>query len=119
MKFEKNDASNRQLKVGETIKRALSEIINNKVYEPFLDKTSVIISEVKMTPDLRLANVYIYFLFDESITEKVFLENMLSIVPKLKGLLAKKVKLRYMPDIKFILDESFNQASKIENLLKD
>lgn len=119
MKFDTNAASNRQLKVGETIKRSLSEIINNKIHEPFLDNTSVIISEVKMTPNLRLANVYIYFLFDENITKEVFLENMVSIIPKLKGLLAKSIKLRYMPDIKFILDESFNEASKIENLLKD
>ncbi|MCH9753457.1 MAG: 30S ribosome-binding factor RbfA [Alphaproteobacteria bacterium] len=119
MKFDTNPASNRQLKVGETIKRSLSEIITNKIYETFLDGKSVIISEVKMTPDLRLANVYIYFLFDETIVEDVFLESMQSIVPKLKGLLAKKVKLRYMPDIKFILDESFNEASKIDKLLKD
>ena len=119
MKLDPSAPSNRQLKVGETLKRALSDILTNKVYEPFLEGISVIISEVKMTPDLKLANVYVYFLFNDEIDKDTFLENMFDLVPKLRGLLAKKVNLRYMPDIKFVLDETFNEVSKIEKLLKE
>ena len=72
-----------------------------------------------MTPDLRLANIYVFFLFNESIDKDKFLENMVNLTPRLKGILAQKVKLRYMPNLKFILDESFENASNINNALKD
>ena len=115
----RNEASNRQLKVGETIKRSLSEIISNKINEPFLEGVSVIISEVRMTPDLRLANIYVFFLMNEKMDKKLFLDFMTALSPKLKGMLAQKVKLRYMPNIRFILDESFENATHIQNILKD
>jgi ribosome-binding factor A len=111
--------SNRQLKVGETIKRALSEIFSNQIHEPSIEGISVIISEVRMTPDLRLANIYIFFLFNESIDKDNFLRNMVELTPRLKGMLVKKITLRYMPELKFILDDSFENASNINNALKD
>lgn len=119
MKNTENSASNRQLKVGEAIKRALSEIISHKVHEPFLEQISVIVSEVRMTPDLKLANVYIFFLFNEKMNKNLFLESMTSLIPKFKFFLAKEVNLRYMPNLKFILDESFDNAAHIESLLKE
>ena len=87
MAVRSESPSNRQLKVGEAIKRAVSEILSNKIHEPFLDKTSVIVSEVRMTPDLRLANIYVFFLFDETVDKKLFLQNLTAITPRLKNFL--------------------------------
>ncbi len=109
--------SQRQLRVGETIKRALSDILKTKIHEQFLDKSSVIISEVRMTPDLRLAYVYVFSLFNESLDKKVFLSNLTGITPKIRNILAKQVKLRYLPELRFILDLSFEEASKINKIL--
>lgn len=109
--------SQRQLRVGETIKRALSDILRTKIHEQFLDNSSVIISEVRMTPDLRLAFIYVFFLFNEKVDKKVFLDNLESIAPKVRNILAKQVKLRYLPELKFVLDTSFDEASKINQIL--
>jgi ribosome-binding factor A len=117
MSQELNGPSQRQLRVGETIKRALSETFRTKIYEQFLDDSSIIISEVRMTPDLRFAYVYVFFLFNENIDKKVFLENLNAIIPKVKNILAKQVKLRYLPELKFVLDNSFDEASKINQIL--
>ena len=52
-------ASSRQLKVGETVKRALSDVVRYSIHDPYLEKVSIIISEVKMTPDLKIAKVFL------------------------------------------------------------
>jgi len=117
MSDKEEGPSQRQLRVGETIKRAVSEILTTKIYEPFLDQTSVIVSEVRMTPDLKLASIYIFFLFNEKVDKDSFMRNMNDIAHKVKFFLAKKIKLRYMPEIRFVLDSSFEEASKINKIL--
>ena len=110
--------SNRQLKVGETIKRALSDVIRHDIHDPRLEKISIIISEVRMTPDLKLANVYLLPMIGTEMDNKAFMLSIKDLTHQIRYALAKRVKLRYMPEIKFILDSSFEQASKLDNLLK-
>jgi len=111
--------SNRQLKVGETIKRSLIEIVRDDLHELFLEKTSIIISEVRMTPDLKLAKVFLLPMIGSDLSSEALLISMNKIAFKVRNLLANRIRLRYLPEIKFILDDSFDRASKIESLLKD
>lgn len=112
-----NNLSQRQLQVGETVKRALVEIITKDFYDPFLDSISIVISEVRMTPDLKIARVFLVPMIGSKVPYEDFLSYMQQLSPHIRPYLSKKIRLRYLPEIKFILDSSFENASKISSLL--
>ncbi len=119
MSFQQSKTTtNRQLKVGENIKRALSTILMSDINDPVLDKMSITISEVKMSPDLRVANAYLLPLIGNAYNNKEFLSLMKEFIPQIRYSLAKKVQLRYVPEIRFILDSTFEQVANLELLLK-
>lgn len=111
--------TNRPLKVGETIKRALTHLIKEDILEPELENISVIISEVKMTPDLKSAIVYMLPMIGSSINTIEFLSLMNHNSIKIRKLLCKKVYLRYAPELIFRIDETFNYAAKINQLINN
>ncbi len=110
--------SERQLKVGEAIKRELMHVLQQEMHEAFLDKTSVIISEVRMSPDLKLAKVYLISMIGSTLSHKELIANMTAIGYKLKKFLSKRISLRSVPELNFYRDESFEHASHINSLLK-
>jgi ribosome-binding factor A len=107
----------RPLKVGEAIKRALTDIIKEEVLGPDLEGTSVIISEVKATPDLKSAFVYILPMIGSKLNTTNFLVLMNNYTPKIRKLLCKKVALRYSPQLIFRIDDSFEKADKLNKLI--
>lgn len=108
--------SQRQLRVGEVIRQRLAEVLARDDLEvKILKKTSITVTEVRITPDLRRASVYVMPLGGMHLSEIVAMLNVEA--PRLKKVALGGLHLKYMPDIKFIADESFDRAASMDQLL--
>ena len=108
--------SQRQLKVGEEIRRVLSEAFLRGDFYVFGQKSfSITVSEVRISPDLKNASVFVMPLAGKNAKEVMtFLK---AITPELKRVIGKKLLLRLVPRLRFILDDSFEQAHRLNTLL--
>jgi ribosome-binding factor A len=110
------EPSQRQLKVGETIRHALAEIFTRgEVVDEVLDRHSLTVPEVRMSPDLKLATVYVIPLGGGEAQEAV--EHLEKHKRYLRGLLAKRVSMKFMPELRFRVDTSFEASARIDELL--
>ncbi len=107
---------NRLDRVNSEIKKELSAIMLTELRNPKID-TIYSITSVETTPDLAISTVYISVL--DSAKEKDILKEIVSAGSYLRGLLAKRIKLRVTPRLIFKLDNSEKYASKIDNILKN
>lgn len=108
--------SQRQLKVGELIRHAIAEIFaRGDLHDDMLAKHSLTVPEVRMTPDLKLATVYVLPLGGEGA------EDVVAQLEKhkrfLRGELARRIKLKFMPEIRFKVDTTFEASRRIDELL--
>jgi ribosome-binding factor A len=110
--------SQRQLRVGEEVRHALVRILGRgELRDPELSETQITVTEVRMSPDLRNATVYVVpFGGDDAATLAATLRRAAAF---LRGQLADEVALRVVPALRFEADRSFEQASRIEQLLHD
>jgi len=108
--------SQRALRVGELIRHALAEMLTRgAVHDPVLEGHMITIPEVRMTPDLRLATIYVMPLGGRDAKDVVAaLERNKKY---LRGEVARRVNLKFAPDIRFRLDDRFDEAERIEKLL--
>ena len=109
--------SQRQLRVGELVRHALAEMLTRgDVHDPVIEKHLITVPEVQMTPDLRLATIYLMPLGGRD-TEIVIaaLERNKKF---LRGEVARRVNLKFAPDLRFRVDERFDEAERIEKLLR-
>ncbi|MDB2415170.1 30S ribosome-binding factor RbfA [Rickettsiales bacterium] len=107
----------RQLRVGEEIRHALSSIfLEEDFYDPAFKGTTVTVSEVKISPDLKNATVFVSLLGQEQTEE--FAKSLNKMAPQLRFLLGKKVKLKSTPRIVFRTDKSFDYAHNIESIIE-
>ncbi len=109
--------SQRQLRVGELVRHALSEVLQRgEVHDPALEGTVVTVPEVRMAPDLRLATAYVMPLGGKGI------DAVLAALERnkkyLRGEVAHRVNLRYAPDLRFRLDTSFEEGERVDALLR-
>jgi len=102
-------------RVGGQVQRALSDLLHKRIRDPRLK--DAIISEVKMSPDLKLAKIY-YTLPSREHARDEALAGFNSARGFVKRTLARQLGLRYMPDLKFFYDDSFDYGSKIDSLLR-
>ena len=108
--------SQRQLKVGETIRHALAEIFaRGEIVDEVLNQFSLTVSEVRMTPDLKLATVFVLPLGGEGAEDAV--KHLDQHKRFLRGELARRVSLKFMPEIRFKIDTSFASSKRIDELL--
>jgi ribosome-binding factor A len=110
-------SSQRQLRVGELMRHALAEmLIRGDVHDPVLEGHMITIPEVRMTPDLRLATVYVMPLGgrDQSEVMAALDRNK----KFLRGALSRIVNLKFAPDIRFHVDDRFDEVERIEKLLR-
>ena len=108
--------SQRQLRVGETIRTALAEILaRGNVRDPDLERKIITVTEVKVTPDLKQAIVFVTPLGGAG-AEQV-LAGLRRVKAHLRGELAHAIRLKFMPDLSFELDTSFERAADIDRLL--
>ena len=108
----------RLLKVGEQVRHVLSELLTRQqVHDEVLTAHSVSVTEVRMTPDLRNATVYVKSLLgaDEDEVIKALRTNTAFFQREV----AQRLKLRFAAKIKFLADESFDVAGHIDKLLSD
>ncbi|HEX5182495.1 MAG TPA: 30S ribosome-binding factor RbfA [Allosphingosinicella sp.] len=108
----------RLLRVGEQVRHALSEILmRGDVHDEVLASHTVSVTEVRMSPDLRHATVFVKPLLggDEAEVLGALKRN----IRYLKGEVARRVNTKYAADLKFLPDESFEEGSHIDALLRD
>ncbi len=108
----------RLLRVGEQVRHALSEVLmRGDVHDETLASHSVSITEVRMSPDLRHATVFAKPLLGAD--EEEVLKALRKHVRYLKGEVARRVNTKYAADLKFLPDESFDEGSRIDRLLRE
>src|ERR1700719_2921083 len=109
--------SQRQWRVGETVRHAVADIlVNGSVHDSDLEGHIITVPEVRMSPDLKLATIYVMPLGGRD-TEIVIaaLERHKKF---LRGEVARRVNLKFAPDVRFRVDERFDEAERIEKLLR-
>lgn len=118
-KGESKTPSQRQLRVGEELRHALAWILERgELRDPGLIGQTVTVTEVRISPDLRNATAFVIPLGGGDCTDGV-VEALNRAVPFVRRKIAKTVKLKYLPGLRFIADPSFDEARRIDDLLAD
>jgi ribosome-binding factor A len=109
--------SQRQLRVGEALRHALAEVLReNEIRDAELEGVSVTITQVKPSPDMRYATVYCEPLGGQNAKEIVAALNRHK--GFLRGEMGHRITMKFTPELRFVEDESFAEAEKIETILK-
>ncbi len=112
------DQSVRLLKVGERVRHILSELLaRGEVHDDVLTAVTVSVTEVRMSPDLRNARVYVKPLLGED--EGKVVKALRTNTAFFQREVAQRLGLKFAPKLQFRADESFDEASRIEQLLDD
>ena len=107
----------RQLRVGEMIKQALGMIfLKNEAKVPNLETKEITVTEVRMSPDLKVAKAFVLPLGGKNSEETV--DKLKEFSFMVRKVLSKKIEMKFLPKIIFVKDESFEYAEKIERLIK-
>ena len=107
----------RQLRVGEMIKQALGMLfIRDEAKLPNLSTKEITVTEVRMSPDLKTAKVFVLPLGGKNSEEIIGKLKEFSFI--VRKVLSKKIIMKFLPKLFFVKDESFDYAEKIENLIK-
>ena len=108
--------SQRMLRVGELIRHVMADLLSRgAVADPVLENHVITVPEVRMSPDLKLATVYVMPLGGRDV--KPVVDALERHRKSLRTELAHKVSLRFAPDVRFRIDESFEKSSRIDKLL--
>jgi len=109
--------SQRQLRVGELVKQNLGELfIRNEAKIPLINSKLITVTEVRMTPDLKTARVYVIPLGGVEIKETVRILTEYSHL--VRRALSKRLDIKFLPKLTFVEDNSFEYAEKIERIIK-
>jgi ribosome-binding factor A len=109
--------SQRQLRAAELVRHAIADILSRgEVHDPVILDHTITVPEVRMTADLRLATIYVMPLAGRDAQQVVAaLERNKRF---LRGEIARRINLKFAPDIRFRVDETFEEADRIEKLLR-
>ncbi|MHA1112979.1 MAG: 30S ribosome-binding factor RbfA [Alphaproteobacteria bacterium] len=108
----------RQLRVGEELRHALATIFaRGDLRDPVLAAGLITVTEVSISPDLRNATAYVMPL--GGVNREETLAGLRRAAPYLRHRLASVMQLRYMPNLKFEIDSSFDTAERIDTLMRD
>ena len=113
-----NGPSQRQLRVGELIRRTLSELLHRaEIHDPDLNRMSITVGEVSCSPDLKIATVYVMPLGGQGVDEAI------AALARNKGEIRRRVgevlTLKYAPDLRFRPDETFDRLDETRRLFAD
>jgi ribosome-binding factor A len=108
----------RQLRAGELIRHSLVEILREEeIADPALASVSVTVTEVRMSPDLRHATAFVEPLGGGHAAEVV--EALNRHAKFLRGRLGRSIDMKFTPELKFLHDESFDEAQRMSRLFDD
>jgi ribosome-binding factor A len=108
--------SQRQLRVGEELRHALAQMLRpGELHDPALREANVTVSEVRLSPDLRNATAFVMPLAGSNAGE--IMDGLKRSAAFLKGRVARELGLRRVPNLVFALDQAFDYAARIQNLL--
>src|SRR6202050_278330 len=109
--------SQRQLRVGEMIRHELADMLSRgDIHDPVIEAHMITIPEVRMSPDLRLATIYVMPLGGRDIQPVI--EALERNKRYVRGEISRRVNLKFAPDIRFRVDERFGEAERIAKLLQ-
>ncbi len=109
--------SQRQLRIGELIRKALAEIfIRIDIQDADLTNTVITVAEVKVSPDAKKATAYIFPLGGNN--QETVVNALNKHVKFIRGEVSRKVSLKYMPQINFEIDNSFDNLEHIDSILR-
>ncbi|MEM8958624.1 MAG: 30S ribosome-binding factor RbfA [Pseudomonadota bacterium] len=107
--------SQRQLRVGELIRRTLSDVLaRGMVHDPDLNALSITVGEVRTSPDLRVATAFVLPLGGDGAPEA--LEALRRNRHELRRAVSKAVKLKFSPELRFVLDDTFDRMDETRRL---
>ena len=110
------EPSQRMLRVAELIRHSMAELLaRGDVLDPVLEANVVTVPRVRMSPDLKLATIFVMPLGGQNVAEVIAaLERNKKF---LRGEVSRKINLKFAPELRFRMDESFDNAAKIDALL--
>ena len=109
--------SQRQLRVGELVKQNLGELfLRNEAKIPTINSKLITVTEVRMTPDLKTARVYVIPL--GGIDTKEIVKILTEYSHLVRKALSKRLDIKFLPKLTFVEDNSFEYAEKIERIIK-
>ena len=109
--------SQRQLRVGEIVRHAIAEVLSQgSAHDADLERHIITVPEVRMSPDLKLATVYVMPLGGKD--TEIVIAALARNKKFLRGEVAHRVNLKFAPDLRFRVDERFDEAERIEKLLR-
>ncbi len=107
----------RKEKIQEEIRRKVGEIFVRELSEAKIGFVTV--TKVKCSPDLTIAKIYLS-IFDNNLqTRNKKLQKIIKLTPRVRGLLGSKIRIRYIPQIRFYLDDSLDYVEKIDRLIDE
>lgn len=110
--------SQRQLRVGELIRRTLSDaLLRGELHDPDLNRMSITVGEVRVTPDLRIATVYVLPLGGDN--RDAALRALADNAGELRHLVSKAITLKHTPSLRFIIDDTFDRMEETRRLLSE
>jgi ribosome-binding factor A len=110
--------SQRQLRVGELIRRTLSGVLaRGDVHDPELNAMSITVGEVRTSPDLKIATVYVMPLGGAAREEAI--DALKRNRGELRRALMREMTLKYAPDLRFAIDETFDRMDDTRRLFSD
>ena len=109
--------SQRQLRVGEELRHLISNaLLRESFYDQIIENNTITVTEVNVSPDLKNAKVYIMPLGGENKLE--VLDSLNKSNGRIKKLISSNINIRQIPKLQFKIDETFEYAKKIENILQ-
>jgi ribosome-binding factor A len=110
--------SQRQLRVGELLRRTLADVLTRgDVHDPDLNRIPITVSEVRASPDLKIATAYVMPLGGRD--QDTALAALRRNKSELRHLISREMTLKYAPDLRFKLDETFDRMDETRRLLND
>ncbi len=111
--------SQRQLRVGELIRRTLSDVLNRgEIHDPELNAMSITVGEVSCSPDLKVATVYVMPLMG-SVPVEAAIAALARNKGELRHRISSEVTLKYAPDLRFRPDETFDRLDETRRMFDD
>jgi ribosome-binding factor A len=117
-RFSSSGPSQRQLRVGELIRRSLAEVLaKGEIHDPDLNRMSITVSEVRCSPDLKIATAFVMPLGGRDVKQAIQL--LAKNRGELRRAISKGMSLKFTPDLRFLPDETFDRMDDTRRLLSE